>query len=79
MMWAWMLAAVILVVLGGFVLYIRTRSNILPLPMPYARDEASLCEAVAEMRRTNDLLEKLVDSHEARIAALEGKPPETDR
>lgn len=78
MIWAWVLAALILVVLGGFVLYIRSRSNILPMPFPPSRDEAVLREAVAEMRRTNDALEKLVQSHETRIATLEADRMEKD-
>ena len=34
---------------------------------------ASAPEIAAELRRSNDLLHKLVDGHEARIAALEEK------
>ncbi len=69
MTWEWILAAVLIVLVVGLALVLRSRSRLAGLFEP--RDLRLMREAVQEMRRSNTLMEKKVQDMDQRLARLE--------
>lgn len=69
----YMIVALFAVIVGLVVFYGRRQARLLMSRGKTVPDTGGLQEIAAELRRSNDLLHKLVDGHEARIAALEEK------
>ncbi|MFN0263901.1 hypothetical protein ACKTEK_08490 [Tepidamorphus sp. 3E244] len=61
------------VIVAGIVYYSRRQARIMLGGKPATPNDAAMTELLAEMKRTNAAIEKLVANHESRIERIEAR------
>ncbi|MEO1199179.1 MAG: hypothetical protein AAFX39_08090 [Pseudomonadota bacterium] len=77
MSWEWVLAAILILLVAGFALVLRSRARLANVFEP--RDMKLMREAVSEMRRANDLMETQVRDLSKRVDRLETGTSDAER